>query len=135
LQQKLPDILALLKNLAEKETCLQWLKVFIRYLTSVRDEEDLLAKKIVEIAEQAISKETEEYVMTLLRKEGEERGKLEGIKGLKEAIEMGAADRFPGDIDTVMAKVNKVDDLETLVEITKTIYTANDISEILALLK
>jgi uncharacterized membrane protein YkoI len=135
LQQKLPDILALLKNLAEKETGLQWLKVFIRYLTSVRDEEDLLAKKIVEIAEQAISKETEEYVMTLLRKEGEERGKLEGIKGLKEAIEMGAADRFPGDIDTVMAKVNKVDDLETLVEITKTIYTANDISEILALLK
>ncbi|MCA1793855.1 MAG: hypothetical protein LC660_08305 [Desulfobacteraceae bacterium] len=70
-----------------------------------------------------------------LRKEDEERGKLEGIKGLNEAIELGAADRFPGDIDTVMAKVNKVDDLETLVEITEAIYTANDISEILVLLK
>jgi len=51
LQQKLPDILALLKTLMEKETGLQWLEVVIRYLTSVRDEEDLSAKKIVEIAE------------------------------------------------------------------------------------
>jgi hypothetical protein len=34
-----------------------------------------------------------------------------------------------------MAGVNKIDDPETLKEITKTIYIANDISEILALLK
>jgi hypothetical protein len=58
LRQKLPDILALMQTLMEKETGLQWLEVFIRYLTSVRDEEDLSAKQIVEIAEQAISKET-----------------------------------------------------------------------------
>ncbi|MCA1793818.1 MAG: Rpn family recombination-promoting nuclease/putative transposase [Desulfobacteraceae bacterium] len=143
LRQKLPGILALLKTLlTEKETGLQWLEVFIRYIVSARQEEDLSAKNLVEIAEQAISKETGEYVMTLLEKlrnEGEERGivkgKLEGIRGLREAIETGAAVRFPGDIDTVMAKVNKTDDLETLVEIAKTIYTANDISEILALLK
>jgi predicted transposase/invertase (TIGR01784 family) len=142
LQQKLPDILALLKNLGEKETGLQWLEVFIRYLASARQEEDLSAKNIVEIAEQAISKETGEYVMTLLEKlrsEGEERGivkgKQEGIKGLREAIETGAAVRFPGDIDTVMTKVNETDDLDTLVEVAKTIYTANDVSEILALLK
>jgi|SRR6056297_3503012 hypothetical protein len=122
----------------EKETGLQWLEVVIRYLTSVRDEEDLSAIKIVEIAEQAISKETGEYVMTLLeklRKEGRLEGEQKGIKGLREAIETGAAVRFPGDIDTVMSKVNKTDDLETLVEVAKAIYTANDISEILALLK
>ncbi len=45
LRQKLPDILALLKTLMEKETGLQWLEVVIRYLTSVRDEDDLSAKK------------------------------------------------------------------------------------------
>jgi len=147
LQQKLPGILALLKTLMEKETGLQWLEVVIRYLTSVRDEEDLSAKKIVEMAEQAISKETGEYVMTLLeklQKEGEERGLVKGEKrgivkgkqeGLKEAIEMGITLKFPGDIESVMAEVNKIDDPETLKEITKTIYTANDISEILALLK
>jgi predicted transposase/invertase (TIGR01784 family) len=136
LQQKLPDILSLLKTLlTEKETGLEWIEVVIRYIVSVRDEEDLSAKNIVEIAEQAISKETGGYVMTLLeklRKEGEERGKQEGFK---EAIEMGITFKFPGDIEAVMAGVNKIDDPETLKEITKTIYTANDISEILALLK
>jgi hypothetical protein len=70
-----------MQTLMEKETGLQWLEVVILYLTSVRDEDDLSAKKIVEITEQAISKETGEYVMTLLEKlrnegrlEGEERG-------------------------------------------------------------
>jgi predicted transposase/invertase (TIGR01784 family) len=143
LQQKLPGILALLKTLMEKETGLQWLEVVIRYLTSVRDEDDLSAKKIVEIAEQAISKETGEYVMTLLEKlrnegrlEGEKRGEKKGkLEGLKEAIEMGITLKFPGDIETVMAEVNKIADQETLKEITKAIYTAKDSSEILALLK
>jgi predicted transposase/invertase (TIGR01784 family) len=138
LRQKLPDILALLKTLMEKKTGLQWLEVVIRYLTSVRDEDDLSAKKIVEIAEQAISKETGEYVMTLLEKlrdegrlEGEERGE---IKGLKEAVELGITLKFPGDIDTVMAEVNKIDNLDTLIKITKAIKSAKDISEIMALL-
>ena len=134
LQQKLPDILALLKNLGEKETGLQWLEVFIRYLASAREKEDLSWEQIKEVVEQAISKETGEYVMSLLEKTKNE-GRLEGIKGLREAIETGAAVKFPGDIDTVMARVNKTDDLETLVEVAKTIYIVNDISEILALLK
>ena len=138
LLQKLPDILVLMRTLMEKQTGLQWLEVVIRYLASVKDEDDLSVKQIKEIAEQAISKETGEYVMTLLeklRKEGRLEGEQKGIKGLREAIETGAAVRFPGDIDTVMSKVNKTDDLETLVEVAKAIYTANDISEILALLK
>lgn len=130
-------------TLMEKETGLQWLEVVIRYLASARDEEDLSWEQIKEIAEQAISKETGEYVMSLLEKtknegrlEGEQKGKLEGeAKGLKEGIELGITLKFPGDIEAVMAKVNKIDDPEILKEITKTIYTANDVSEILALLK
>jgi hypothetical protein len=54
---------------------------------------------------------------------------------LREAVEPGITLKFPGDIDTVMARVNKIDDLDTLVKITKTIKTANDISEIQALIK
>ena len=139
LRQKLPDILVLSKTLMEKETGLQWLEVLILYLTSARQEEDLSAKNIVEIFEQAISKETGEYVMTLLeklRKEGEERGKKEArLEGLREAIELGITLKFPGDLDAVMVKVNKINDVETLAEIKEKIKTANDVSEILALLK
>ena len=91
------------------------------------------------MVEQAISKETGEYVMTLaekLRKEGEERGRLEGkLEGLRETIELGITLKFPGDIETVMTKVNKMDDLYTLKKIKEGIKTANDISEILALIK
>jgi flagellar biosynthesis/type III secretory pathway protein FliH len=135
LQQKLPDILALLKNLGEKETGLQWLEVFIRYLASAREKEDLSWEQIKEVVEQAISKETGEYVMSLLEKTKNE-GRVEGKQeGLKEGIEMGLTLKFPGDIEAVMAEVNKIDDPETLKEITKTIYTANEVSEILALLK
>ncbi len=90
------------------------------------------------MAEQSISKETGEYIMTLaekLRKEGEEKGKLEGkLEGLRETIELGITLKFPEDIDTVMARVNNIDDLDTLVEIKETIKTAKDISQILALI-
>ncbi|WP_040016034.1 hypothetical protein [Desulfobacter postgatei] len=115
------------------EWCVNW------YLASVLDEDELSLKEIKEMAEQAISKETGEYIMTLaekLRKEGEERGKLEGkLEGLKETIELGITLKFPGDIDTVMIEVNKIDDLKTLVKIKEAIKTAKDSSEILALMK
>jgi len=126
LLQKLPDILVLMRTLMKKQTGLQWLEVVIRYLAAVKDEDDLSVKQIKEIAEQAISKDMGEYIMTLaekLRNEGEERGIVKGKQeGLRKAIELGITLKFPGDLDT-------------LVEITKTIKTANDISEILVLMK
>jgi hypothetical protein len=129
LRQKLPDILALLRTLKEKETGLQWLEVVIRYLASARDKKELSWEQIKEIAKKAISKEAGRYVMTL-----EEKTKNEGrVEVYREAIELGITLKFPGDIETVMAEVNKIDDLGTLKEIRKTIKTANDISEILAL--
>jgi hypothetical protein len=135
LQRKLPDIFVLLRTLMEKETGMQWFEVVLRYLTSARDEEDLSLKEIKEIVEQAVSKDMGGFVMTLEEKIKNE-GRLEGlVKGLREGIELGIAYKFPGDIDAVMTEVNKIDDLDTLKEITKAIHTANDISEILALLK
>jgi predicted transposase/invertase (TIGR01784 family) len=135
LLQKLPGILALMQKLMEKETGLQWLEVVIRYLASAREKDELSWKQIKDIAEKAISEEAGRYVMTLEEKTKNE-GRLEGkLEGLKEGIELGIALKFPGDIDTVMAKVNKIDDLGTLKEIKETIKTAQDISEIMALLK
>ena len=141
LRYKLPEIFSLLRALMEKETGLQYLETMIRYLASVLDEEDLSLQQIKEMAEQAISKETGGYIMTLaekLRKEGEKRGLIEGekkgkLEGFREAIELGITLKFPEDIDAVMAKVNKIDDLETLVKITKAIKSAKDSSEIMCL--
>jgi len=130
LRQKLPGILALMRKLMEKETGLQWIEVVVRYLASALEDE-----QIKEIAEEAISKETGEYIMTLAEKLKNE-GKLEGkLEGYRETIELSMAVKFPGEIGTVMARVNEIDDLDTLVEITKAIHTAKDISEIIALLK
>lgn len=71
-----------------------------------------------------------------LRNEGKLEGLFEGeAKGLRNAIELGITLKFPEEIDTVMDKVNKTDDLDTLVKVTDVIKTAKDISEILALLK
>jgi len=120
-----------MRTLMEKETGLQWLEVVVRYLASALEEEELSWEEIREIAEQAISKETGRYVMTL-----EEKTKNEGrLEVYKEAIELGITLKFPGDIDTVMVRVDKINDLGRLKEIKETIKTASDISEILALLK
>jgi hypothetical protein len=128
----------------EKDTGLQYLEEVVRYLASVLDEKDLSLKEMKEIAEQAVSKDTGGYIMTTIaqrlhnegRLEGEIKGRLEGeIKGLREAIELGITLKFPGDIDAVMARVNVLDDLETLTAVKEAIKTAKDGAEILALLK
>ncbi len=130
LKQQLPHILALLQTLMSRETGLQWLEAVIRYLASVLDEDELSLQQIKEIAEQAISKETGAYIMTLaekLRNEGE-------VKGLRNAIELGMTLKFPGDTEAVMVRVNQIDDIDILNEITRAIKTAKHSSEILALL-
>jgi hypothetical protein len=144
LRHRLPGIFSLLRTLMEKDTGLQYLEEVVRYLASVLDEKDLSLKEMKEIAEQAVSKDTGGYIMTTIaqrlhnegRLEGEIKGRLEGeIKGLREAIELGITLKFPGDIDAVMARVNVLDDLETLTAVKEAIKTAKDGAEILALLK
>jgi hypothetical protein len=151
LRHRLPDIFSLFKTLMEKETGLQYLEAVVRYLASVLDEDELSLKQIKEIAEQAISKDTGEYIMTLAEKlrnegkleglvEGEKRGQKRGqkmgrLEGLREAIELGITLKFPEDINAVMVKVNAIDDLETLGKIKEMIKTAKDSTEVLSLLK
>jgi hypothetical protein len=69
-------------------------------------------------------------------KRGEKRGQKMGrLEGLREAIELGITLKFPEDINTVMVKVNAIDDLETLGTIKEVIKTAKDRTEVLSLLK
>jgi predicted transposase/invertase (TIGR01784 family) len=108
-------------------------RVLIRYLLSATDEEPENAEEKVKHLPKG--GETVRTTAEKLREEGEQRGEKKGVKGLKEAIEVGMAVKFPEEIETVMDEVKKINDLDTLVEISKTIYTASDISEILALIK
>jgi predicted transposase/invertase (TIGR01784 family) len=148
LQEKLPGILSLMKTLMEKETGLQYLETVLRYLFNTVD--DISAETIKEVAEQALSTSEGEYIMTLaerLRKEGEMRGeirgKLEGrlegrlegeirgkLEGMKDAIELGMVLKFPDQRDYVMAEVQKINDLDTLIKIKEAIKTAKAVSEL-----
>ena len=136
---KLPGIFSLLKTLMEKETGLQYLETVLRYLTSVVNQDELSLEQIKEIAEQAISKETGEHIMTIaekLRNEGEIRGEIRGRQeGLKEGIEIVLSYKFPEDVDMMMVLVNKIEDLDTLNKIKEGLKTKQDRAKILALLK
>jgi predicted transposase YdaD len=93
---------------------------------------------IKEVAEQALSTSEGEYIMTLaekLRKEGEVRGELRGkvegrLEGMKDAIELGMVLKFPDQRDYVMAEVQKINDLDTLIKIKEAIKTAKAVSEL-----
>jgi len=138
-QHKLPEIFSLLKTLMEKETGLQYLETVLRYLASVVDEDELSLKQIKDMAEQAISKETGEHIMTLaekLRNEGKVKWHKEGeLKGLKDGIEIAIALKFPEDIDMMMALIHKVEDLDTLNKVKLALKNKQDRAEILDLLR
>ena len=95
------------------------------------DEDELSLKQIKDMAEQAISKETGEHIMTLaekLRNEGKQ-------EGLKEGIETGITIKFPEDIDMMMPLVHQIEDLDTLNKVNEALKSKQDRAEILALLK
>ncbi len=73
LLNKLPGILALMQELMEKETGLQYFETVLRYLFSTMDK--VSVETIKEIAEKAISQKAGEYIMTLAEKLHEE-GKI-----------------------------------------------------------
>lgn len=72
--------------------------------------------------------------------EGEIKGKLEGklegeIRGLNDAIELGMTLKFPDQMDAVMIAIEKIRDVDTLRRIKDAIKTAKDGSEILVLIR
>ena len=140
LLDRLPGILALMKDLMEKQTGLQYFESLFRYLFNTID--NISAERIKEIAEQSISGKAREYIMTLaekLRKEGEIRGEIKGklegkLEGLSDAIELGMTLKFPDELNVVMAGIKNINDIDRLIKIKNAIKTAKDGSEILMLL-
>ncbi|SLM28675.1 conserved hypothetical protein [Desulfamplus magnetovallimortis] len=81
MDNKLPGILSLLREVMSSATGLHCLEIVLRYLFGTR--EDASAESIKNIVELALTQKEGGYVMTLaekLRKEGERRGEKEGRK-------------------------------------------------------
>jgi predicted transposase YdaD len=132
LMKKLPEILALMRELMQQQTGLQYLEIVLRYLLSIV--EGVTTEEIKEIVEKALSRREGDYIMTLAEKLHNE-GKAEGkIEGLLEAIELGMSLKFPDKIYAVMSGIQKISDINVLRQIMDTIKSARSDSEIMALL-
>ena len=132
LMEKLPHIFALMRELMEKETGMQYLETVLRYLFNTVD--GVSTETIKEIVEQALSKKEGGFTMTLaerLRMEGKNEGKIEGkIEGLRQAIELGMALKFPDHASEITSRVDEITDINVLEKIKDAIITAKDVSQI-----
>ena len=121
----------------KKQTGLQYLETIFRYLASTLD--GFTTEEIKEIFQQALSEKEGDYIMTLaekLKEEGKIEGKIEGkVEGLHDTIELGITLKFPNHLDDVMNRVKDIHDLNMLTEIKESIKTAENISQILSLVK
>nr|WP_320013414.1 hypothetical protein [uncultured Desulfobacter sp.] len=116
-----------------KQTGLQYLETIFRYLASTLD--GFTTEEIKNIFVQALSEKEGDYIMTLAEKLKEE-GKIEGkVEGLHDTIELGITLKFPDHLDDVMNRVKGIHDLNVLTEIKESIKTAENISQILSLIK
>jgi ribosomal protein L31E len=76
-EEKIPDILSLLKTLLEKQTGLQYIETVIRYILSTS--EDMSAEELKQIVEEQLSAEQGVLTMTIaeqIRQEGIQQGEI-----------------------------------------------------------
>jgi hypothetical protein len=91
-EEKLPEILGLLKALLEKQTGLQYIEIIIRYI--LRTAENMTATDLKKMVEENLSVDQGEMTMTLAEKliqEGIQQGIQQGIRGY--------STRYPSRID------------------------------------
>jgi len=157
---ELPKIFCLLSDIANQETGLGCLEVFLRYIFNAKDGVDL--QDIKRAIETSISENKGGEIMTIAEtlinqgyqkgiqegkfewlREGEkigiQKGKFEGLregiqKGLLDAIELGLSIKF-NKLDTkLFSKIKKIKDINKLKQIKNTIKACSDIKEIKDLL-
>ena len=136
--ERLPGIFALLKELTEKKTGLQYFESLVKYIFSNVD--DITVDKMKTIVDSALLEDKGEYIMTLaekLRKEGEERGEEKGFgQGLFEAVELGVSIKF-GDTDesrALIEKVKAIKNVELLRALKDSIKTAETPSDLIRII-
>ena len=135
-EEKLPEILGLLKALLEKQTGLQYIEIIIRYI--LRTAENMTATNLKKMVEDNLSVDKGEMIMTLAEKfiqegiqQGIQQGVQQGIRqGLIEAIEMGLQLRFGAEGYRLMPKIYKIEDVHALRAVKDAVRSMKNIDEV-----
>ncbi len=148
-RDKLPAVLALLANLAEKQTAGQYLETVFRYI--INNIDDVSADELTDIVKDSLSAKQGEMVMTLaekLRKEGFEKGIQQGVQqgiqqgvqqgiqqGLIEGIEVAVSLKFAADAFKIVPLINQIKDTNLLKAVKSAVVTAKTADELIMIIK
>jgi hypothetical protein len=143
LQDKLPDVFSLFKDLSESQTGLQYLESLIRYLLSNTD--DLEINDLKSIVSNAVDQNKGDMVMTIAerlrqegRLEGKQEGRLEGRQeGRQEAMQQGIGlvlavfDKFGQSTETkiVVSMIKNIYEDDVLTKLEKKLNETNSIED------
>ncbi|GAK54364.1 transposase YhgA-like protein [Candidatus Moduliflexus flocculans] len=153
IEQRLPAILSLLRDLLDKTSGLQYLETLLRYVASATD--NIKKEQIVKIVEKTFeAMEGRNVVMTLAEQwiqEGFEKGFEKGVQyaekqaeigkkqgycqGLLEGMNLVLRFRFGSDAATLMPVLQTIQDPETLKKIEQGFEQAQHLAEIKALIE
>ncbi|MBI4332088.1 MAG: Rpn family recombination-promoting nuclease/putative transposase [Chloroflexi bacterium] len=128
LEQRLPEILGLLRELSTRRSGLEYLETILRYLAHAAEglsEEGL--KKAVEAALQ----ETGGGIMPTLAEKWIEQGLQQGLRrGLLEGIELDLELKFGSEGVAILPEIYKIEDVDLLRAIQKGLKTVQSLEEL-----
>ena len=141
--KKLPGIFSLMNGLLKQENGLYYIEAFLRYVFSAV--EDISEKEIKTILEKSLSDVKGDLTMTLAeqwRNEGIQQGihlgKQEGIKqGIQQGIEVALTLKFGRHAESqkLIALIKKTNDINRLKTFNSAILDAEDISDLIKILR
>jgi predicted transposase/invertase (TIGR01784 family) len=152
-RDKLPAVLSLLADLADKQTAGQYLETVFRYI--INNIDDVSADELSGIVKDSLSAKQGEMVMTLaekLRKEGFEKGIQQGVQqgiqqgvqqgiqqgiqqGLIEGIEVAVSLKFAADAFKIVPLIYQIKDTNLLKAVKSAVVTAKSADELIAIIK
>ncbi len=128
LPERLPDILALLDELLNKRSGIEYLETIVTYL--VKGTERLTEEELGKAMKSALSPTGGDVMATLAekwRKEGEMRGE---IRGLLNGIETGLELKFGTKGLQILPEIRKIQDLNVLMAINKGLRRTNTLVDL-----
>ena len=149
MRDKLPEVLALLAQLFEKETVPQYFETVFRYI--INNVDDVSADDLAEIVRKALSEQQGDCIMTLaerLRQEGFEKGIQQGMQqgiqqgrqqgmqqGLLEGIEVAVAFKFASEAFKIVPLIYQIKDMNLLKAVKSALVTAKTADELIESIK
>jgi hypothetical protein len=152
-RDKLPGVLSLLLQLADKHTAEQYLETVFRYI--INNIDDVSADDLTKIVKESLSEQQGELVMTLaemLRKEGFEKGVMQGMQqgiqqgvqqgiqqgmqqGLIEGIEVAVTLKFAREAYRIMPLIHQIGDVHQLKAAKAAVVAAQSADELIRILQ